>query len=408
VALGLLGCNRHGTKDAGATKEAPLDGQVFIVTRGAENIRLGKLDVYLVERGVFNDMHLMERALAEEKQLRKEFTTAKAAGDECEKLVRDIKNRCSGLVSERDKLVRNLSGARRLREKYRALLNEINKRDEILDRNGAELTRAGSDSFGACSELKMQIEDLPRRIADQAYGSMRTLGNLCKTDADGHFHFMCPVEGSFVLFTRGHRETPNRLEEYQWFVAATPNSDTQKLALLTNDNLIDSPARENLFAPIVAALDVNDLIIPQSQPRKLVDRVLLPREPQWAAEGTYFLISYVSIPTATGVVGLPPGSKIHETTRTGDRLFAKYGELELETPLNFVTDNTELANEIRNADAWNQAQISAWQANEMETDRLLKDEETHNYDEDQRRIEEDYKQMHTLTGESALNRPARP
>jgi hypothetical protein len=117
IALGTVfflgSCSRQGTFSA---EDASLDGQAFIVTRGAENVRLGQLDVHLVERRSFDDLHLLESALKEQEQIRREFETAKKAGDKREQLVENIKTEYANLVSERDRLVQALPGSVRLHE----------------------------------------------------------------------------------------------------------------------------------------------------------------------------------------------------------------------------------------------------------------------------------------------------
>ncbi len=365
TVLLLITCKRPQTSGPDERKsvaeDVSLDGQVFIVTRGAENVRLGELHVYLVEHRLFDDLHLLESALNEQEQIRHAFDAAKKAGDQCEQLVGEVKSEYAKLVFERDRLVKALPGSGRLHETYRELLTEIKKRDAVLDQNQTKLRQLGSDSYYICRELESRAKALPQRVADNAYQRLRPLSKVCKTDADGHFHFRCTPNENFVLFTRGDRETPNAQEQYQWFVAANSSRDSYKLALLTNDNLIEAPSADNVLAPIIASLDSAEFEISVSQSRELTPRMELPRQPQWAPPGTFFFIGYASLPTRTG--------------------------------------------EIRNADAHGQSQVAARVAAESEAGRLLKEEENRRWDEDQRRIEHNYGRLHALTEQEARNMP---
>src|SRR6266536_15011 len=380
TVLLLISCKRPQTSSRDERKsvaeDVSLDGQVFIVTRGAENVRLGELHVYVVERRLFDDLHLLKSALKEQQQIRRAFDVANKAGHECEQVVGDIKTEYAKLVFERDRLVKALPGFARLHETYHELLAEIKKRDAVLDQNEAKLRQFGSDSYSMCRELENRAKELPRRVADNAYERLKPLSKVCKTDADGHFHFRCTANENFVLFTRGHRETPNRYEQYEWFVSTSSSRDSQKRAFLTNDNLLESPSANNVLAPIFASLGSAEFEIPRSQSRELAARAELPREPQWASPGTFFFINYASVRTATGVVRWPPGTEIHERQRIADRLLANYGKIEFETDLNSVTDNADLTAEIRNADAQEQSQVAARVVAEQGAGRLLKEEES--------------------------------
>jgi hypothetical protein len=88
-------CNRQRAPTANERKspveDIPLDGQVFIVTRGAENVRLGELYVHLVQRRLFDELHLLESAPKEQEQIRRAFDAAKKAGN-----AGTISGRCSG------------------------------------------------------------------------------------------------------------------------------------------------------------------------------------------------------------------------------------------------------------------------------------------------------------------------
>jgi hypothetical protein len=341
----------------------------------------------------------------EQEQIRRAFDAAKKAGDEGEQIVDEIKTEYAKLVVERDRLVKALPGSARLHETYRELVAQINKRDAVFDQDEMKLRQLDSDSYYICRGLENRAKELPQRVADNAYQRLRSPSKVCKTDADGYFHFRCTPNENFVLFTRGHRETPNAYEQYQWFVGAKSSRDSYKLALLTNDNLIEAPSTDNVFAPIVASLESAKFEIPVPQSRELTPRMKLPPEPQWAPPGAFFFICYATLRTRTGVTGLPPGAELRERDRTGNKLLAKYGDIEFETDLNSVTDNADLATEIRNADAQSQSQVAARVAAELEAGRLLKEEENRRWDEDQRRIEHNYGRLHALTEQETQNFP---
>ena len=238
----------------------PLDGEVFIVTRAAENIRLGQLDVRLVRRSDFDRIRITDYASAEQQRLARDFAAAKKAGDEDERLITEIKTNYATLVEDRDTLVRQLPSVRRLHENYRRLMAEIAKRDEALDHDSRALSQLPDDSYRACRHVISATQELPHAIAVHAATALQAKAQSCKTDAEGHFHFMCP-KGDYVIFTSAHRETPKQIEVYEWFVSAEPSADSHKRTLLSNRNTIESASSDNLLAGLEAGLQESDFSV---------------------------------------------------------------------------------------------------------------------------------------------------
>jgi hypothetical protein len=408
LAVLLAGCKRPARLQFRNTAELmPLNGQVFVVTRGAENIRLGHLSVYLVSLTQFRDLHLNDVVESKIRDLRQQFVIAKGRGDEREALVREIKSNYAVLVDERDQLLTLLPAAAILHDKYNAVLSEIEKRDRQLGQYAANLQRAGKSSYSGCELIASAATDLLDITADFAYERLLPVSESCTTDADGRFHFQYPVEQEIVIFTRGHRELPSgKTEKYRWFVSARTGRDTQRQVLLTNDNLISGPAAENLFSELRGPASQIDFDIPESEDRTLATPAPLPQEPRWAKPHVFYLLSYMSVSTQTGVIGLSPGTELYEHQRTSTRLVGKCAGLQVDVEFTSVTDNVDLATQVRNADHDMQSNIAAWQKKQSEADQANRDEQNRQYDEAQRRIDKAYKRMHSLTGESRLNEPA--
>src|ERR1041385_6941022 len=106
TAIALCGCKRSQSSSVRTTTElAPLNGQVFVVTRGAENVRLGQLIVFITSLRRCRDLHVTEVAEQKIRDFARDFTNGKRVGDAREALVRDIKVNYATLVRERDRLV---------------------------------------------------------------------------------------------------------------------------------------------------------------------------------------------------------------------------------------------------------------------------------------------------------------
>src|SRR5207302_1975761 len=127
-------------------------GQVFIVTRGAENVRLGQLTVYLTPLSTFEALHIEERRVAKVAELEQAFAKARIRGDESERLVSDIKRSYSVLLAQRERWVDQLSAVQLIHAKYNAMKGEITSRDALLDQFKRDLGAMASDSYDQCKQ----------------------------------------------------------------------------------------------------------------------------------------------------------------------------------------------------------------------------------------------------------------
>jgi hypothetical protein len=64
-----------------------------------------------------------------------------------------------------------------------------------------------------------------------------------KTDADGRFNFTVPRKGKYALVARASRSVGGDTENYYWFVWVSVDGEAPKRVMLSNDNLwkVDGP-----------------------------------------------------------------------------------------------------------------------------------------------------------------------
>lgn len=406
-----VGCKRptnQQTRDNSSGANGFVSGQVFIVTRGAENVRLGQLTVYLTPLSTFDALHIEERRVAKVAELEQAFAKARIRGDESERLVSEIKRSYSVLLAQRERWVDQLSAVQLIHAKYNAVKGEITSRGALLDQFKRDLGATGSDSYDQCKQIAADLESISDAVFSAVYNQLIPRSAVSKTDADGRFRFECSLDEECVLFTRGNRLLPaGSKEHYAWLIRVRPSRDEKHQVLLTNDNLIEGLAPENLLRDIAGGHQFVE-IIPSSQSRSLPEPKPLPSEPRWAEPGIFFLLGYTSVRTDSGVRGLLPGTQVKEQQHSGDNYSVQFENAILEIPLTQLTDNEDIAQRLRDVDTNTQTQIAQWQKAQSEIERQNKDAENRQYDEQQRRIQENYKRLHTLTGESRLNEPAHP
>jgi hypothetical protein len=406
-----VGCKRASNsrqRDSSGDTAGIISGQVFIVTRGAENVRLGQLMLYLAPLKTFEDLHVTERRAAKVAELEQAFAKARIRGDESERLVSDIKRSYSVLLAQRDRWVDQLAAVQLIHAKYNVVKGEITSRDALLNQFKRDLNTIGSDSYDQCKQIAADLESISDAVFSATYNQLTPRSAGSKSDADGRFRFECSLDEDYVLFTRGNRLLPvGSKEHYQWLIRVRPSRDEKHQVLLTNDNLIEGLAPENLMRDIGGG-ETHSVEMSPSQSRALPGPKLLPSEPRWAPPGVLFLLGYISVRTDSGVRGLPPGTQVKEDHHNGDNYAVQFENAVLDVPLSQLTDNADIAQRLRDADTNAQTQIALWQNAQREIERQNKDAENRQYDEEQRRIQANYKRLHTLTGESRLNEPARP
>jgi hypothetical protein len=271
LTVGLLGCK---------PKTVTVTGQIFIVTRGAENFKLGAVEVLLIEKSEVADylqkkQPTIESVIASRQQglvaakedaqkaqaafnwflthghpltnvdFVKIFAQMKTNGIESDALVRQ----CSlvaaqqNLASDQGKDVR----AHALLEQQEAIIEKVNQKvaeakllvakywdivrlDKAEETNKFEITKSRVVTAESRLENSPTGEDYFADFSPVVF--KKTL-----SDADGKFSFVYPRDKSFTIFASAQREVLNKTEKYYWLVDAPTNSESAQV-FLSNNNLV--------------------------------------------------------------------------------------------------------------------------------------------------------------------------
>ena len=280
-------------------KETTLSGQVFIVTRGAENIKLGLVEVQLIQKQSAVDC-LKEKQSAidtEMKSRKDEYEKAKTDyqkdHDDFELFkatnhVAELANRYEFITGEIDAYDReNLAQANKiealsndfqeakrvyetssgsLRVYYREIATQkgnaggdfARARIKWLDANSSanqanieERTRLAVElqkflipgnnvldkkrQFESCA---LKLEEASHPTSDDYFKKFSpAMIQRATTDADGRFSFSYPRNKPFTLFAKAERLVGDEKETYYWLVNAP--SEVEKAQLfLSNQNLV--------------------------------------------------------------------------------------------------------------------------------------------------------------------------
>ena len=189
------------SEDYSKAGKITVTGQVFIVTKGGDNIKLGGVHVKLYTE---EEVETMIKSRQEEAQKKMSYNDpriekAKIMSDAADKAIESLEYGSDGYsnASNRKATANNY---------YSAVLSD---REAWLS----------SDAY---------FDAFPYRLAD------------AETDADAKFSISVPTNGKFVLIARASRKVGDSDEYYYWMVRLAMNGENNKTILLNNENITAS------------------------------------------------------------------------------------------------------------------------------------------------------------------------
>ncbi len=188
ILLFICGCKPKAV----IPKTTTVSGQVFIVTRGAENIKLGAVEILLIEE-----------------QAAREF-------------LRKLKE------SQRAAFVIANAQYKKVNAAYMA------------SRTDTALYEEAKQASFRRDVLEKKLED-PPTTEEYSADLSEIVVQKTLTDADGRFSFICPRNKSFTIFASAHRTVFDKTEMYCWWVNAPTTAEKAQLFLSNNNQTSIDP-----------------------------------------------------------------------------------------------------------------------------------------------------------------------
>lgn len=210
----LVGCDKQGEAGKKNTSEnVNISGQVFVVTKGRENIKLA----------------LVEVAAIPEKELAQYIKSQHDRGLEQQKLLMpelesvEKEARAAAAAAERAEKEFNKPG---LSEKR---ADDYFNSQKIMDQKNSS-SRKIKNKFDYFDSAEYYFEKLPAQLV------------VSKTDADGKFTLPLPA-GKYALAAKSSRDAFGKTENYYWLVWVDTSSPNHSL-MLSNDNFFETKCNE--------------------------------------------------------------------------------------------------------------------------------------------------------------------
>ena len=198
-------------------KVGELEGSVFIVTKGRENVKLGLVTV---------NLHDAKTARASVRSFLVQLETqANDVRVEATPLALSVQKLCADAKPIADEYDARPTAS--IRGRLEAKREEINK-----------VTR----------DFNNKIEPLNRQVRNYerlCYEAIRQPLASVKTDADGKFRVEMPRNGEFIITASTSRAVGNRSEEYIWVMSVSLEGKQRAQIFLSNDNMMSSDSPES-------------------------------------------------------------------------------------------------------------------------------------------------------------------
>ena len=219
-------------------KETTVSGQLFIVTKGAENIKLGGVEILLIKKS-----QATQFLKASQKNIEAILSDAKNDSEQINNYFFKKGKLPSILATNKNYVAADLkfNNAMSLSKSYLQLQKMAGSNLSKVEDAGSKVEEALSDAKKALEDIQSVSKDVLNDLANHPtatdYFCEFAPSSTAKTlsDADGKFSVTYPAGIQFSIYAKAQRFTPNKTEVYYWLVDA-PTNDNQKF-LLYNSNL---------------------------------------------------------------------------------------------------------------------------------------------------------------------------
>lgn len=236
-------------------KSITVDGEIFIVTKGGMNYKLGRIEVKAVsydkeflyhENAVFPVFkNMIEKKLNEFKEIKSLYENASSQIEDYYVEYQELEYSYNELKSELEKKSQIYGWS--VYPNRGANHASLKKQVEMLNKKHSELAAIGKKISSMESvalfhadnaeQLKKEITTEHAMYAPAFIETMRA--NIStKTDANGRFSLVIPSEGNYYVMARASRSVGAHDEYYQWFMPVRHNRKNINIAM-SNDNMVD-------------------------------------------------------------------------------------------------------------------------------------------------------------------------
>jgi hypothetical protein len=213
-------------------RRGQLKGEVFIVTKGGENIKLGLVEVTIISETEINAAIEKKKAAVDPKlvELRSEYDKATAEYNS----IHQTYQRAKGNYDK--------SSQRAMDAIISDNYEQAAKTRDYWSGEQMRLLRPDQEAESKQSQAKWRLDHFP--TAEYFFESLPQAFGKTITNSNGEFTFELPVVGKFALAAHAERQMPE--EKYYWLVWVSLDGQPSKTVLLSNHNVMTSDSAESV------------------------------------------------------------------------------------------------------------------------------------------------------------------
>jgi hypothetical protein len=213
-----------------------LNGQIFIVTKGSENVKLGLVNIYAYDAKSVKEL------------LRSTLQPLTDYENSYDKKAADLQSTIKRLEPEIDAAQNELEKQKQAFDSIpidspqrdaasKALMNAEVAINILNESSSSAQLKKARDDFSQLQASGLSVSSIDSLGRDLSRAKASCLENE-KSDADGHFTFTTlPPAETIFLIAYAERKTLDSTEYYIWVV---PVQSGDKTVLLSNDNMISN------------------------------------------------------------------------------------------------------------------------------------------------------------------------
>lgn len=263
----------------GCSRDAEIQGSVFIVTQGAENYKLGLVKIVVIpESEIATFVEQKKKAVGDAasalnsnvEPIKNEIEKSQQDSNDSIKNYDEVNNQKNVIKAKADVLNGQFNPYLLTPSPY---LSEFETPEEVSERNKqrqigkqltdvrkqlasyeakvAQLEKVKANADNQLKSAKSKLTDLSDKM--KGYLNPNFLlegipqGNIKSvTDADGKFTFKL-AKGKYAFFASSQRRVNSSTEEYQWLVWVTVDSRESPNIILSNQNLLGQDSEDSIF-----------------------------------------------------------------------------------------------------------------------------------------------------------------
>jgi hypothetical protein len=276
----------------GCNKQGELQGSVFIVTQGAQNIKLGLVKVTAIPENEIKQFVEQKKSIinGESNKLKSDMDAIKPEIAKSQKEFDEAKRNYDEIVAQRDNLksreqslnlgfnpyslnedpylseyeTPEMKAERNKQRQIQKQLDAIRKQIASYEPKVSQASKIMTDAKSRLEMSKSNLSKITDKLVSYVQASFLFDGLpegkiKAVTDADGKFSMKLP-SGKYALVASSERRVVNTTEEYYWLIWVDIDGKEPKQIMLTNQNLLGQDSEDGVFKlkELIPSLDKPD------------------------------------------------------------------------------------------------------------------------------------------------------